>query len=104
MLDDGWFRGRRSEQAGLGDWYVDRDVWPDGLHPLVKHVRELGMEFGLWFEPEMRQPRLATSRATIPTGCSQPAAGDPRCRGFNRFSTSATPRSGSTYSNASTAC
>ena len=53
VLDDGWFRGRRDDHAGLGDWYVDEEVWPDGLGPLVDRVRALGMEFGLWFEPEM---------------------------------------------------
>lgn len=53
VLDDGWFRGRRSDDAGLGDWTVDPVVWPDGLTPLVDHVRSLGMEFGLWVEPEM---------------------------------------------------
>jgi alpha-galactosidase len=53
VLDDGWFRHRRSDDAGLGDWYVDEGVWPDGLHPLVDAVRGLGMEFGLWVEPEM---------------------------------------------------
>jgi len=53
VLDDGWFNSRRDDTAGLGDWYVDEDVWPDGLHPLVDAVRGLGMEFGLWVEPEM---------------------------------------------------
>ncbi|MFG1703197.1 alpha-galactosidase [Nonomuraea sp. M3C6] len=53
VLDDGWFRHRRDDRAGLGDWYVDEDVWPDGLHPLAEHVRKHGMQFGLWFEPEM---------------------------------------------------
>jgi len=53
VLDDGWFRHRRTDQAGLGDWYVDEDVWPEGLHPLVDTVHGLGMEFGLWVEPEM---------------------------------------------------
>ena len=53
MLDDGWFVGRRSDNAGLGDWQVDPDLWPDGLHPLVDRVTELGMQFGLWVEPEM---------------------------------------------------
>ena len=53
VLDDGWFVGRRSDNAGLGDWQVDPDVWPDGLHPLVDRVTELGMQFGLWVEPEM---------------------------------------------------
>jgi alpha-galactosidase len=53
VLDDGWFRGRRDDSAGLGDWQVDTEVWPDGLDPLVKRVTDAGMEFGLWFEPEM---------------------------------------------------
>ncbi len=53
VLDDGWFAGRRNERAGLGDWVVDRSVWPEGLHPLVDHVRQRGMDFGLWVEPEM---------------------------------------------------
>ena len=53
VLDDGWFRGRRGDRAGLGDWYVDPDVWPHGLHPLIDHVQRLGMVFGLWVEPEM---------------------------------------------------
>lgn len=56
VLDDGWFRGRNDDRAGLGDWYVDPAKWPDGLHPLVDHVRGLGMEFGLWVEPEMVNP------------------------------------------------
>ncbi|MFI5613888.1 alpha-galactosidase [Amycolatopsis sp. NPDC051903] len=53
VLDDGWFRGRRDDSAGLGDWTVDREVWPRGLTPLVERVHALGMEFGLWVEPEM---------------------------------------------------
>jgi len=53
VLDDGWFLHRRDDHAGLGDWVVDPDVWPQGLHPLVDHVRKLGMQFGLWVEPEM---------------------------------------------------
>jgi alpha-galactosidase len=53
VLDDGWFRHRRDDSAGLGDWYVDETVWPKGLHPLVEHVRARGLEFGLWVEPEM---------------------------------------------------
>ena len=53
VLDDGWFMGRRDDHAGLGDWVVDPQVFPDGLHPLVDHVRGSGMQFGLWVEPEM---------------------------------------------------
>jgi alpha-galactosidase len=53
VIDDGWFRHRRDDSAGLGDWYVDEGVWPDGLHPIVDHVRGLGLQVGLWVEPEM---------------------------------------------------
>ena len=53
VLDDGWFRARDDDTAGLGDWYVDAEAWPDGLHPLANAVVAHGMEFGLWVEPEM---------------------------------------------------
>ena len=53
VLDDGWFGNRRDDRAGLGDWWVDPAVWPDGLTPLIDHVRSRGMRFGLWVEPEM---------------------------------------------------
>ena len=53
VLDDGWFKGRKSDRAGLGDWTVDETVFPLGLGPLVEHVNAAGMEFGLWVEPEM---------------------------------------------------
>lgn len=53
VLDDGWFRHRRNDKAGLGDWYVDGDVWPGGLTGLIDAVRVRGMHFGLWVEPEM---------------------------------------------------
>ncbi|WIX92088.1 alpha-galactosidase [Amycolatopsis sp. DG1A-15b] len=62
-LDDGWFRGRRSDHSGLGDWFVDEQVWPDGLHPIADHVRSLGMQFGLWVEPEMVNPDSDLARA-----------------------------------------
>lgn len=76
VLDDGWFLGRRDEDAGLGDWTVDPEVWPQGLGPLVDHVRGRGMEFGLWVEPEMvnldsetartHPERVLRGRAAIP--------------------------------------
>jgi len=56
VLDDGWFSGRRNDTAGLGDWTVDSSVWPNGLIPLISHVKSLGMEFGIWCEPEMVNP------------------------------------------------
>jgi alpha-galactosidase len=56
VLDDGWFGGRRDDSAGLGDWQVSAAVWPQGLRPLIAQVQALGMEFGLWVEPEMVNP------------------------------------------------
>lgn len=63
VLDDGWFRHRRDDHAGLGDWWVDEKVWPDGLAPLADLVHGLGMELGLWFEPEMVNPDSDLYRA-----------------------------------------
>ncbi len=63
VLDDGWFRGRRDDTAGLGDWYVDEGVWPDGLQPLIDHVTGQGLQFGLWVEPEMVNPDSDLFRA-----------------------------------------
>ena len=63
VLDDGWFGARRGDDAGLGDWVVSADVWPAGLTPLVEHVTGLGMQFGLWFEPEMVNPDSDLYRA-----------------------------------------
>ncbi|MFJ8297167.1 alpha-galactosidase [Streptomyces sp. NPDC094447] len=63
VLDDGWFGGRRNSRAGLGDWTVSPDVWPDGLHPLIAAVHEQGMEFGLWMEPESVNPDSDLARA-----------------------------------------
>ncbi|MFC7993782.1 alpha-galactosidase [Streptomyces pilosus] len=63
VLDDGWFRGRRDDRAGLGDWYVDPEIWPQGLHPLVEHVRSRGLQFGLWVEPEMINPDSDLARS-----------------------------------------
>ena len=63
VLDDGWFASRRDDTSGLGDWYVSPDVWPQGLDPLIDHVHALGMQFGLWFEPEMVNPDSELYRA-----------------------------------------
>jgi alpha-galactosidase len=62
-LDDGWFGARRDDRAGFGDWTVSTEVWPHGLHTLVDKGTGLGMEFGLWFEPEMINLDSAIARA-----------------------------------------
>jgi alpha-galactosidase len=51
-VDDGWFGTRQNEYSGLGDWYPNKQKFPDGLKPLVDKVKSLGMEFSLWVEPE----------------------------------------------------
>lgn len=56
VLDDGWFGCRDDDSSSLGDWFVDLRKYPKGLKPLVDHVTSLGMEFGIWFEPEMVNP------------------------------------------------
>lgn len=57
VLDDGWFTERDDDTAGLGDWALDRHKHPDGLRALGDAVRDRGMEFGLWVEPEMVNPQ-----------------------------------------------
>jgi alpha-galactosidase len=63
VLDDGWFGGRRNDQTSLGDWTVSPDVFPEGLGPLIARVHDLGMDFGLWVEPEMVSPDSDLYRA-----------------------------------------
>ena len=63
VMDDGWFGERKDDWAGLGDWYVNREKFPDGLTPLIDKVKSLGMRFGLWFEPEMVNPDSDLFRA-----------------------------------------
>lgn len=63
VLDDGWFGERDDDTTSLGDWQVDPRKYPDGLTPLIDHVHDLGMSFGLWFEPEMINRQSRTCRA-----------------------------------------
>ncbi|MEO0031691.1 MAG: hypothetical protein RIS94_1449 [Pseudomonadota bacterium] len=63
VLDDGWFRGRGDDTAGLGDWTPDSAKYPQGLRPLADRITSLGMEFGLWVEPEMINPDSDLYRA-----------------------------------------
>ncbi|GEM49141.1 alpha-galactosidase [Deinococcus cellulosilyticus] len=63
VMDDGWFHGRTYDRSGLGDWWPDEVKFPDGLEPLIEKVKGLGMDFGLWVEPEMVNPDSDLYRA-----------------------------------------
>lgn len=56
VVDDGWFGERHSDKAGLGDWHANREKFPNGLGELIAHVNGLGMDFGIWVEPEAVNP------------------------------------------------
>lgn len=63
VMDDGWFHNRNLDNAGLGDWFPDKVKFPNGLGGLIKKVNDLGMDFGLWVEPEMVNPDSDLYRA-----------------------------------------
>ncbi|MBR2591690.1 MAG: alpha-galactosidase, partial [Oscillospiraceae bacterium] len=63
VLDDGWFGKRRNDFAGLGDWYVAKDILPCGIDGLSQKIEDLGLKFGLWIEPEMVNPDSDLYRA-----------------------------------------
>lgn len=63
VLDDGWFGKRDSDNCSLGDWVVDRRKLPEGLDTLVNKITGKGINFGLWFEPEMVSPDSDLYRA-----------------------------------------
>jgi alpha-galactosidase len=63
VMDDGWFGARTNDRAGLGDWTPNPDRFPNGLSPLVDEVHKLGMQFGIWVEPEMVNPDSDLYRA-----------------------------------------
>ncbi|MGA8030562.1 MAG: alpha-galactosidase [Bryobacteraceae bacterium] len=63
VMDDGWFGKRNNDHAGLGDWFVNPEKFPNGLKPLIQYVNRLGMDFGLWVEPEMVNPDSDLYRA-----------------------------------------
>ncbi|WP_178024732.1 alpha-galactosidase [uncultured Paenibacillus sp.] len=63
VLDDGWFGRRDRDNSSLGDWFEDRRKLPDGLADLATRVKDTGLQFGLWFEPEMVSPDSDLYRA-----------------------------------------
>lgn len=63
VLDDGWFGTRNDDFSGLGDWTVNYDKLPSGIDGLAKKINDIGLKFGLWFEPEMVNPDSDLYRA-----------------------------------------
>lgn len=53
VIDDGWFKGRIDDKGGLGDWKVDKNKFPEGLSPMIQQINDMGLDFGIWVEPEM---------------------------------------------------
>lgn len=80
ILDDGWFRGRNDDTAGLGDWTTDPLKYPHGLAPLANRITALGMEFGLWVEPEMINPDSDLYRAHPDWALTAPGRPQPTAR------------------------
>lgn len=83
VVDDGWFGARNNDHAGLGDWTVNRAKFPNGLKPLIDRVHALGMQFGLWVEPEMVNPDSDLYRAHPDWVLNFP--GRPRTEGRNQL-------------------
>ena len=57
VLDDGWFGGRTDDTTGLGDWTANPEILPDGLKGFADKINALGLDFGIWVEPEMISPK-----------------------------------------------
>ena len=63
VMDDGWFGKRNNDDSSLGDWFVNEEKLPTGLKDLAERVNEVGLKFGIWFEPEMISPDSELYRA-----------------------------------------
>jgi len=63
VLDDGWFQGRDNDKAGLGDYAPNRRKFPRGLGKFARKMRKMGLDFGIWFEPEMVNENSSLFRA-----------------------------------------
>ncbi|MDE7261514.1 MAG: alpha-galactosidase, partial [Oscillospiraceae bacterium] len=80
VMDDGWFGARNDDNAGLGDWVVNEEKLPGGLAALVSRVKALGMEFGIWIEPEMVNEDSDLYRAHPDWALNVPGRGNSRGR------------------------
>ncbi len=83
VIDDGWFGQRKDDHAGLGDWYVNKEKFPNGLKPVIDRAHALGMDFGIWVEPEMVNPNSDLYRKHPEWAMNYP--GRPRTEGRNQL-------------------
>lgn len=83
VIDDGWFGQRSDDHRGLGDWYVNSQKFPHGLKPVIDRVHALGMDFGIWVEPEMVNPDSDLYRKHPDWAMNFP--GRPRTEGRNQL-------------------
>ncbi len=63
VLDDGWFGKRDSDNSSLGDWFIDKAKFPNGLKKIIDCCKKNGMDFGIWFEPEAINPESKLFKA-----------------------------------------
>ena len=80
VMDDGWFGERYDDNAGLGDWFVNRKKLPNGLDSLIEKITGLGMKFGIWVEPEMVNTDSDLYRAHPDWALSEPGREPTFCR------------------------
>ena len=83
VIDDGWFGKRDTDNCSLGDWVVDRRKLPGGIEAVYRHLHDLGIKLGIWFEPEMVSPDSDLYRAH-PDWCLH-MNGRPRSEGRNQL-------------------
>ena len=72
-MDDGWFGNRNDDKSSLGDWYADEKKLPGGLLGIAQKIKALGLDFGIWVEPEMISPRseLAEKNPEFAISCAR---------------------------------
>ncbi len=80
VMDDGWFGARNDDNRGLGDWWVNTQKLPGGLESLVPRLKDLGMQFGIWIEPEMVNEDSDLYRAHPDWVLRIPGRAPARCR------------------------
>lgn len=83
VLDDGWFGKRNDDKSSLGDWFENREKLPEGVDGLARKINDMGLKFGLWFEPEMISPDSELYRAH-PDWCIH-SGNNPRTLGRNQL-------------------